>query len=160
MKYFINHILGRYYLHGTGHFAFYQANRLHTAINSIPESDNQNRYRHYPYLCGRLQRRVLRGRCRAHYRQRGSNVGTRTRRDGKWQPGATARRRRQMPESKYIGMRVKTDYTINSSTMMMSAKSMFPSPNDKQPMEMATDLTALSLADYNYQPACSPVRIK
>ncbi len=65
-----------------------------------------------------------------------------------------------MPESKYIGMKIKTDHTINSFTMMMSAKSMFPAPNDKQPIELATDLTALGLADYDDQPACSPVRIK
>ena len=65
-----------------------------------------------------------------------------------------------MPESKYIGMKVKTDYTINSSTMMMSAKSMFPSPNDKQPMELTVDLSALGLADVYafgaFKPAALP----
>ena len=39
-----------------------------------------------------------------------------------------------------MGMKVKTDYTINSSTMMMSAKSMFPSPDSMKPMELTVDL--------------------
>ncbi len=76
------------------------------------------------------------------------------------QHDAAGKKELSMPESKYIGMKVKTDYTINSSTMMMSAKSMFPAPNNKQPMELATDLTTLGLADYDDHPACSPVRIK
>ena len=42
-----------------------------------------------------------------------------------------------------MGMKVKTDYTINSSTMMMSAKSMFPSPDSMKPMELTVDLSAL-----------------
>ncbi|HBU6102582.1 TPA: hypothetical protein MC434_002518, partial [Serratia marcescens] len=45
------------------------------------------------------------------------------------QHDAACKKELSMPESKYMGMKVKTDYTINSSTMMMSAKSMFPSPN-------------------------------
>lgn len=57
-------------------------------------------------------------------------------------------------------MKVKTDYTINSSTMMMSAKSMFPSPDSMKPMELTVDLSALGLADVYafgaFKPAALP----
>ena len=59
-----------------------------------------------------------------------------------------------------MGMKVKTDYTINSSTMMMSAKSMFPSPDSMKPMELTVDLSALGLADVYafgaFKPAALP----
>ena len=59
-----------------------------------------------------------------------------------------------------MGMKVKTDYTINSSTMMMSAKSMFPSPDSMKPMELTVDLSALGPADVYafgaFKPAALP----
>lgn len=58
------------------------------------------------------------------------------------QHDAACQKELSMPESKYMGMKVKTDYTINSSTMMMSAKSMFPSPDSMKPMELTVDLCA------------------
>jgi hypothetical protein len=48
--------------------------------------------------------------------------------------------------SKYIGMKVKTDYSINTKTLMMSAKSMFPSPHSTQPLELTVNLNALGIA--------------
>lgn len=76
------------------------------------------------------------------------------------QHDAACQKELSMPESKYIGMKVKTDYTINSSTMMMSAKSMFPSPDSMKPMELTVDLSALGLADIYafgaFKPAALP----
>ncbi|WP_406903369.1 hypothetical protein [Serratia marcescens] len=76
------------------------------------------------------------------------------------QHDAACKKELSMPESKYIGMKVKTDYTINSSTMMMSAKSMFPSPDSMKPMELTVDLSALGLADVYafgaFKPAALP----
>ena len=76
------------------------------------------------------------------------------------QHDAACKKELSMPESKYMGMKVKTDYTINSSTMMLSAKSMFPSPDSMKPMELTVDLSALGLADVYafgaFKPAALP----
>ncbi|EMF07018.1 hypothetical protein [Serratia marcescens] len=75
------------------------------------------------------------------------------------QHDAACKKELSMPESKYMGMKVKTDYTINSSTMMMSAKSMFPSPDSMKPMELTVDLSALGLADIYAFGAFKPVAL-
>ncbi|MGB8667159.1 MAG: hypothetical protein WCD24_20775 [Serratia inhibens] len=51
------------------------------------------------------------------------------------------------PESKYVGLKVVSEYTINTSSSMMSAKSMLPSPNTLQPLEITVDLSSLDLTD-------------
>ena len=50
-----------------------------------------------------------------------------------------------MPTSKYVGMKVTSEYTVNTSSMMMSAKSMLPSPMATQPLELTVDLSALGI---------------
>ncbi|SQI32422.1 Uncharacterised protein [Serratia plymuthica] len=50
------------------------------------------------------------------------------------------------PESKYVGMKVTSEYTIDTTSMMMSAKSMLPSPNTLQPLEITVDLSPLGMA--------------
>lgn len=49
----------------------------------------------------------------------------------------------------YIGMPVTTKYEINTKSLMMSATSIFPSPNKTQPLELSVDLSALGIAS-NY----------
>nr|WP_240345915.1 hypothetical protein [Pectobacterium brasiliense] len=61
------------------------------------------------------------------------------------QHDAMCEKQLNMPESKYVGMQVTTEYNINTQSMMMSAKSMFPSPDSTQPMELTADLSALGL---------------
>ncbi|MEQ9885038.1 hypothetical protein [Pectobacterium zantedeschiae] len=63
------------------------------------------------------------------------------------QHDAMCEKQLNMPESKYVGMKVTTEYNINTQSMMMSAKSMFPSPHSTQPMELTADLSALGLSD-------------
>ncbi|MDY4374958.1 hypothetical protein [Pectobacterium carotovorum] len=63
------------------------------------------------------------------------------------QHDAMCEKQLNMPESKYVGMKVTTEYSINPQSMMMSAKSMFPSPNSTKPMELTADLSALGLSD-------------
>ncbi|MBA0165268.1 hypothetical protein F9U42_20240 [Pectobacterium versatile] len=63
------------------------------------------------------------------------------------QHDAMCEKQLNMPESKYVGMKVTTEYNINTQSMMMSAKSMFPSPHSTQPMELTADLSPLGLAD-------------
>lgn len=50
-----------------------------------------------------------------------------------------------MPTSKYVGMKVTSEYTVNPSSMMMSAKSMLPSPMATQPLELTVDLSPLGI---------------
>jgi len=49
-------------------------------------------------------------------------------------------------QSKYVGMSVKTTYSIDPKTMMMSAKSSFSSPVATQPLQLTADLNALGIA--------------
>jgi hypothetical protein len=50
-----------------------------------------------------------------------------------------------MPTSEYVGMKVTSEYTVNTSSMMMSAKSMLPSPMATQPLELTVDLSPLGI---------------
>ncbi|MNG65273.1 hypothetical protein D4100_16435 [Serratia inhibens] len=50
------------------------------------------------------------------------------------------------PESRYVGMKVSSEYTIDTASLMMSAKSMLPSPNTLQPLELTIDLSPLGMA--------------
>ncbi|KHS96214.1 membrane protein [Pectobacterium brasiliense] len=72
------------------------------------------------------------------------------------QHDAMCEKQLNMPESKYAGMKVTTEYNINTQSMMMSAKSMFPSPHSTQPMELTADLSALGLSDSYSFGAFSP----
>lgn len=48
--------------------------------------------------------------------------------------------------ARFLGMPVTTQYEINTKSLMMSAKSIFPSPVKTQPLELSVDLNALGLA--------------
>lgn len=50
------------------------------------------------------------------------------------------------PESRYVGMKVSSEYTIDTASLKMSAKSMLPSPNTLQPLELTVDLSPLGMA--------------
>lgn len=49
------------------------------------------------------------------------------------------------PNSKFVGMPVKTDYSIDPKTLMMSAESMFPSPVATQPLELTVKMNPLGI---------------
>lgn len=63
-------------------------------------------------------------------------------------------------QSKYMGMTVKTTYSIDPKTLMMSAKSSFASPVATQPLQLSVDLNALGIASSysfgTFQPAVLP----
>ncbi|MFL6710077.1 MAG: hypothetical protein ACJ8HI_17895 [Massilia sp.] len=63
-------------------------------------------------------------------------------------------------QSKYLGMSVATKYSIDPKTLMMSAKSSFPSPVATQPLELAVDMNPLGIAGSysfgSFRPASLP----
>lgn len=59
---------------------------------------------------------------------------------------AACKKQLSMPGSKYVGMPVKTKYSIDPKTLIMSATSSFPSPVATQPLELNVDLNALGIA--------------
>jgi hypothetical protein len=62
--------------------------------------------------------------------------------------------------SNYVGMPVKTQYSIDTETLIMQAQSSFPSPQKTQPLELSVKLNALGIAgsyDFaSYRPAVVP----
>ena len=46
-----------------------------------------------------------------------------------------------------MGMSVTSEYSINPTSMMMSAKSILPSPHATQPLELTVSLSALGMSD-------------
>lgn len=63
-------------------------------------------------------------------------------------------------QSKYVGMTVKTAYSIDPKTLIMSAKSSFSSPVATQPLQLSADLNALGIASSysfgTFRPAVLP----
>lgn len=47
--------------------------------------------------------------------------------------------------SKFAGMPVKTQYSVDPKTLTMSAESIFPSPHSTQPLELTAKLNALGI---------------
>lgn len=58
---------------------------------------------------------------------------------------AACKKQLSQPQSKYLGLTVKTDYTVDPQTLKMSATSHFASPNGTQPLQLSVDLNALGL---------------
>jgi len=67
--------------------------------------------------------------------------------NGTIDPKHDAACKKQLSEvtSKFAGMPVKTDYSIDPKTLTMSAKSMFPSPVATQPLELTVNLNPLGI---------------
>lgn len=59
---------------------------------------------------------------------------------------AACKKQLSMPGSKYVGLPVKTKYSIDPKSLIMSATSSFPSPAATQPLELNVDLNALGIA--------------
>lgn len=73
---------------------------------------------------------------------------------------AACKKQLSQPNSKYIGITVTTKYSVDPKTLMMSAKSAFPSPVSTQPLELNVDLSALGIANSysfgSFRPAALP----
>ncbi|MBZ0091324.1 MAG: hypothetical protein K8F27_03765 [Sulfuricellaceae bacterium] len=59
---------------------------------------------------------------------------------------AACKKQLSSPNSRFVGMPVTTRYTVDTKTLMMSAKSTFPSPHSTQPLELTVPLNALGIA--------------
>lgn len=59
---------------------------------------------------------------------------------------AACKKQLSSSNSNYIGMMVATEYSIDPKSMMMSAKSTFPSPHSTSPLELTVPLSALGIA--------------
>lgn len=62
--------------------------------------------------------------------------------------------------SKFVGMQVKTDYSVDTKTLMMSAESMFPSPVATQPLELTVKMNPLGIAGKYAFGAFRPAELK
>jgi hypothetical protein len=67
--------------------------------------------------------------------------------DGSPDPKHDAACKKQLSDmkSKFVGMPVATEYSIDTRTLTMSAKSMYPSPVATQPLEFITTLSPLGI---------------
>lgn len=73
---------------------------------------------------------------------------------------AACKKQLSSPNSRFVGMQVQTQYSIDTQTLMMSARSTFPSPQSLQPLELNVDLNPLGIAgSYSFgafRPAALP----
>ncbi|MES3021520.1 MAG: hypothetical protein V4857_08020 [Pseudomonadota bacterium] len=60
---------------------------------------------------------------------------------------AACKKQLSQTQSKYLGMTVKTTYSIDPQSLIMSANSSFRSPVATQPLQLNADLKPLGLAD-------------
>lgn len=59
---------------------------------------------------------------------------------------AACKKQLSSPNSRFVGMTVRTKYSIDTKTLMMSAISAFPSPHSTTPLELTVPLNALGIA--------------
>ncbi|RDS83906.1 hypothetical protein DWU98_04880 [Dyella monticola] len=59
---------------------------------------------------------------------------------------AACRKQVSSPDSRYLGVTVTTQYSIDAQTMMMSASSSLPSPHATQPLQLTVKLSPLGIA--------------
>ena len=66
--------------------------------------------------------------------------------DNKPEDIAACRKQVSAPTSRYLGVTVTTQYSIDAQTMIMSASSSLPSPQATKPVMLTIKLSALGLA--------------
>jgi hypothetical protein len=66
--------------------------------------------------------------------------------DKKPEDNAACRKQVSAPDSRYLGVTVTTQYSIDAQTMLMTATSSLPSPQATKPVQLSIKLSPLGLA--------------